>query len=545
MNRYTRAAAAIAAVLLLGGAALLFARDAHADFGPGGGQSCITTQNGKWVYVTIPLGATCTGENDSGIVLARSDIPAEQARPAVVGEWRGGPAYRFFYQEDNLPNVGPTTATTRSPANQDIRVNDGVRVPPRIGTFTPSRLADGVPFTVVYKANEDHRTVEEDGEYYREWRDNGGNWRRSGSYGMGEEAKRQASWNTFQRSVDGEIYDPSWNNRLHGPNPNPFPSGEPPAYIEPDPFVAATGLTVAKSGQAVSACHSPEEESATATYCPDAPTVTATPGPHAGQITLEWTPASSGAEVHWWNVSSRLSGTTSWTERPPLPAASRSYTFTTGLVAGTAYDVQIRGVHYYYPQPNTLRRYYGHPSRVTNIVAAADPPPATLIKNAGQTDGSQIAFNEDFAFAFTTGSESGGYMLTSVQIEFGFGARTQTTAAQFFVTIREGSGTNVGSTDVGGLTSSVLGLGFNTFSSEDGIALDADTDYFVVIDVSSLGNKQPWFRSTASNNEDSGGADGWSIGNRIVRRDATTANAPWSLASTTSTVKMTIKGYAR
>lgn len=211
MNVYTKAAAAIAAVLLMGGAALLFAPDAEAG---GGGQSCITTYNGKWALVEIGINGTCTGQNDRGHLLAVSDIPAEQAKPAVYYGWRNNmPDYTFAYREDG-PRFVLTTATTLSPANQDLRVDDTRSVPI---VRRPLRWSDTVNFvgptspretlTVVYLANEDHRTVEQDGQYYREWRDNRGVWRRSGSYGSGDPARDLAAWNTHQRSVGSSLFD--------------------------------------------------------------------------------------------------------------------------------------------------------------------------------------------------------------------------------------------------------------------------------------------------------------------------------------------------
>ena len=209
---FTKVIATLAAAVLLTGAALLTGHDT-AEAGRGG-QSCITTYNGKWALVEIGLNATCTGQNDRGSVLAISDIPAEQAKPAVLPGWDGRmPTYRFFYQEDNLRNVGPTTATRLSPANQDLRV-DETRSVPKVG---PLSWSDSVNFVgpigpretlrVVYRADEHNRTVEQGGRYYREWRDNRGVWLRSGSYGSDNSARDLASWNTHQRSVGSSLFD--------------------------------------------------------------------------------------------------------------------------------------------------------------------------------------------------------------------------------------------------------------------------------------------------------------------------------------------------
>ena len=55
--------------------------------------------------------------------------------------------------------------------------------------------------------------------------------------------------------------------------------------------------------------------------------------------------------------------------------------------------------------------------------------------------------------------------------------------------------------------------GTNSFTSSSGVDLTASTRYFVMVDLSSAGGN--WrIRSTNSDNEDSGAASGFSIGNR-------------------------------
>jgi hypothetical protein len=73
---------------------------------------------------------------------------------------------------------------------------------------------------VRYQANARHRAVEDGGHCYREWLDANGDWRRSASYGAGDEACRRASWNAYQRSQRGSLYNPSIGSE--------FPNGNPP-----------------------------------------------------------------------------------------------------------------------------------------------------------------------------------------------------------------------------------------------------------------------------------------------------------------------------
>lgn len=175
--------------------------------------------------------------------------------------------------------------------------------------------------------------------------------------------------------------------------------------------------------------------------------------------------------------------------------------------------------------------------------SAQTPTSHTLIKNTDQTNSFALAFNEDFALPFSTGTNTNGYKLTSVAVVASFSAPTQTMATTFSVSIRTGSGTSVGSS-VGSLSGSTLTAGTNTFSSSSGIDLNANTDYFVVIDISFVGNRSPALATTASNNEDSGGEAGWSIGNRITVRN-TPAGSPWKTPGTTNVVEMHIKGYVK
>ncbi|MYJ36935.1 MAG: hypothetical protein F4071_13600 [Acidimicrobiaceae bacterium] len=167
---------------------------------------------------------------------------------------------------------------------------------------------------------------------------------------------------------------------------------------------------------------------------------------------------------------------------------------------------------------------------------------STLVSNTGQTDGAKQFLTVDLALPFTTGTNTGGYRLTSVDIEGGFDTSTGTVDPTFTVGIHSGSGTSVGAS-VGSLTSSGFTSGTNSFTSSSGIDLDANTSYFVVFDLTASGDKDPWIRTTASNGEDSGASAGWTIGNRITTRDLTSTS--WSLSSTTNVVEMSIKGLPR
>ncbi len=172
-------------------------------------------------------------------------------------------------------------------------------------------------------------------------------------------------------------------------------------------------------------------------------------------------------------------------------------------------------------------------------VDAQTPTSTTLVSNNGQATSNNVVFGNDLAIPFETGSSSNGYKLTSVAVQVsGFANPSLTVSHTFTVSIHTGSGTSVGAS-VGTLSSSSLSTGTNTFSSADGIDLLADTTYSVVLDITSPGNKNPRLWLTSSQDEDSGGAPGWTIGNAFYFRSGTT----WSSSIPNRVPKMTIEGY--
>ena len=166
-----------------------------------------------------------------------------------------------------------------------------------------------------------------------------------------------------------------------------------------------------------------------------------------------------------------------------------------------------------------------------------------LVGNTGQaTASTYFDFRDELGNGFTTGSAAGGYMLTSVQIAFD----TRVTSATYSVGIQNASGTLPGGTSLGTLTNpTALADGLNLFeASGTGIELDASTSYFVVVDVaSSTGTVVHRVLLTGSDDEDSGGAAGWSLSDAAVFRASPTD--PWSPASTGDSMKIAIHGHSR
>ena len=160
--------------------------------------------------------------------------------------------------------------------------------------------------------------------------------------------------------------------------------------------------------------------------------------------------------------------------------------------------------------------------------AFAQQTPGVLVSNTGQAKDSRSGWNFDAAQAFTTGSNGGGYTITSVDL--GFTGLNDGSAFSSKVTATLNSDSN-------GEPGAVLGTLTNpadqTFSTDtvltftapgDGIDLEADTTYWFVFDVTGAVTGQTSSDGLVvldSYDEDSGGADGWSIANDQLGRSYT------------------------
>ncbi len=169
---------------------------------------------------------------------------------------------------------------------------------------------------------------------------------------------------------------------------------------------------------------------------------------------------------------------------------------------------------------------------IAALVLAVNPGPAQaqttvkLVGNTGQTSWGVSDVDFDFSeTAFTTGSNVGGYVLKHVEIVAKSGS-----GSTFSATVREGSrtGTSLGTLTNPTLTGSLANARFT--ASGNGIALKAKTTYVVVL--AGTGAK---LDATTSDNEDSGGATGWSIANTNRIRGGTSSGA---------SLRMEVHGYA-
>ena len=143
--------------------------------------------------------------------------------------------------------------------------------------------------------------------------------------------------------------------------------------------------------------------------------------------------------------------------------------------------------------------------------AAAD----TLISNLGQSGSTTSGLSTwDQAQAFTTGGNSTGYTLTGVKLRFAtFSGSLRTPSASDTVTAIVTSGLTSTATTLATLTNPGTWSETSTLTAPSGTTLAANTTYYVIVE----GTGGVLERAN-NNNEDSGGANGWSIANDVNRR---------------------------
>ena len=226
------------------------------------------------------------------------------------------------------------------------------------------------------------------------------------------------------------------------------------------------------------------------------------------------------------NLQYKRNADTAWTDVSPKSTVSNPVTFIlSGLTGNTDYDVRA----------SLDSTFASGVVTATFKTSPTAPAPPTLVSNTGQTatGAAYVRTNPSSAQGFTTGTNSGGYTLGSVELAV---KPFDGTASDIIVSIHsEGSG-NPGTlvhilTMPGSLSDPVT-----TFSAPSGTTLAASTTYYVVISTTSTLFHLSRTEATA---EDTGGASGWSIADdRRFSRNLLT----WSTA--TVPLRMRINGTA-
>ena len=193
--------------------------------------------------------------------------------------------------------------------------------------------------------------------------------------------------------------------------------------------------------------------------------------------------------------------------------------------------------------------------RVTNVVyriavhGYARPATVKLISNTGQGQTDSTSFNNDYAQQFTTGTH--GYRLESLAMRLWKRAAAE---PAYTVSIHTNT-TNVSNNDVPDTSLGTLTNPNQLSTTEDsevtftapstapsGIDLNANTKYWVVLDVSS-GDANQRAGRTRAHGEDAGTVPGWSMGNSSLQRNSTYTN--WATTNNGPSLRIAVHGYAK
>ena len=165
----------------------------------------------------------------------------------------------------------------------------------------------------------------------------------------------------------------------------------------------------------------------------------------------------------------------------------------------------------------------GAPAVVAETTVTVPGDEVTLVSNTGQNRFGGTTVNIDRAQAFTTGSRAGGYKLTSVEVPF-----TNAVPAANLHTIRIHASNSSNRPGDSLATLSYGSVSGDTVTYTGDIDLASGTTYFVVVDLATSYNDRSYQR-TNSDNEDAGGANGWSLGNGSLWRSWNTG--AWSTST--------------
>ena len=222
-----------------------------------------------------------------------------------------------------------------------------------------------------------------------------------------------------------------------------------------------------------------------------------------------------------------------WRERPSRTSTSSAQALSPGLrrPAGPASSLSLPGFL------SRLRRAAARGALAALLLAgagtvAAPASAAELVGNIGQSgDGAaQGIASYDHAQGFTTGSNSGGYTLTDIQIVFGTGSKSG-------ISVKLATGLPSSTTEVVTLSNPSLpnAGGTRTFTAPTDTTLSADTEYWVIVEGTA-----GIVRSTTSDSEDSGGMSGWEVADGLYKRDAD-STGEWT-ADTATNLRIRVNG---
>ena len=173
-------------------------------------------------------------------------------------------------------------------------------------------------------------------------------------------------------------------------------------------------------------------------------------------------------------------------------------------------------------------------SLTSAATTAVTVPVAALVSNVGQTatGNANVTASQSQGQGFTTGSDSGGYTLGSVELAV---SSFSGTASDITVSIYSESSGDPGTVVHTLTTPASISTPVTTFTAPSGTTLAASTTYYVVISTTGSGINLSRTDATA---EDTGGVSGWSIADsgRVFASNA------WR--TTTSPIRMRVNDAA-
>ncbi len=270
---------------------------------------------------------------------------------------------------------------------------------------------------------------------------------------------------------------------------------------------------------------------------PAVPGLTVTPVAGSyNKLDVSWNTVSGTAVyIVKWKTSDSSSYPTSnakalYPSRDPNPTSHQI----TGLTAGTKYTVQVDA-------RNTLGTMLARSE--TTATTNTSPPPG-LVSNLGQADSGQShdINTIDAAQAFTTGPNRStsyvGWTLTGVDIEL---PRVGNAPPTYSVGIHHSRSDNTPGARIATLTNpDTLVVGVNSFT-HPGFRLGKNDTYFIVVDSEGGGTGETYWLLTGKDSEDSGGAEGWSIGDSSLWRNQDSTGA-WTEIATKDSLLLRING---
>ena len=170
--------------------------------------------------------------------------------------------------------------------------------------------------------------------------------------------------------------------------------------------------------------------------------------------------------------------------------------------------------------------------------------PSSLVSNLGEADGGFLGLvPSDRAQAFSTGSNATGYTLGGVDVEFVALSDSAVFTSKMTAAVHSDSGGAPGS-----LVATLVNPAYQQTSADrvfgfdapaGGVALEADSTYWLVLDSDGTLQGNHRVRSTASGGEDAGAEAGFSVADDSAERPATSTGG-WS--SSGESMKLSVRG---